>query len=779
VKKSVGLFSIVIISIFFLFFYYGEILKAPNSYLFTDSGDAIKNYYTYAYHNVNDSSCINFEGLNYPYGEHFLYTDCHPIFTVLIKSLSSNFPKLVQYQIGIINFLMIFSILITSVLVWLILVKYKVNPIYSVLPAIGITIMQPQLFRLLGHFALSYSFFIPLTWLLLLKYKSSKRKMFWSFVILINNVILFFVHGYLGMIAVSFLLSYFIFDIILNLKIKYKSKILYAFIFIQTILPLIIFRLFISFTDTHVGRTDNPWGFFSYRADYDTIFLAHHPPLNPILHKLMNMPHQTWEGWAYIGLTSMIAIVTFFVISINKSIKGKRVLIETKYLNSKSLQTILLASILTLLFSMALPFRMYLEFLVDWFPAIKQFRSIGRFAWIFYFVITISSSIYFFNYGMYLLKGKRKIIAFVLFLLPVLFIIEGNSYHQSVATKLTRSVNLFDKKQLKSNYNKAINKIDSKKYQAIFPLPFYYINSDYGKTGTEKIYKTSMVLSYHLNLPIQGSYLGRTGIFEAKKIKQLLSPAYYHKIIKNDIKDNRPYLLVYTNEELNIYEQNILDRATKIYENDNLSLYTLSVKDLFKNTAKLEIEDFYKIKSKLFLKDNFLFSDTSTYYYYNNFEEISDTISFLGKGAFSKNKEDYSTLAKIPPSSLQNNKKYIVSFWMYNWGRNFGQGVLNSSLFIEEKSSDGKLSRIADGNPTQSCVIKDKWSLIELEFQTNNVDSEIRIVLKGGNNPAVKIHVDNLLIREAKTNVYKIISNDTTGFIKIFKNNQIIKLYEK
>ncbi|NPA67051.1 MAG: hypothetical protein GXO50_00415, partial [Chlorobi bacterium] len=399
-QKKIGFLLILTISTAFIFFYYGQILLSPNSFLFNPKGDGIKNYYTYAYHNVNDTSAVNFQGLNYPYGEHFLYTDCHPVFTLLIRNLKAVFPDIVNYQIGIINFFMIFSLLLTAIFVWLILVKYKVNEIYAVLPAFGITVMQPQLFRLLGHLALSYSFFIPLTWLLLLKFIETSKKIFFSVVISIYILILFFIHGYLGMIAASFLLSYYIFDFIFNKKTTYKNKIYFLYIFVQSVLPLLIFRYFIAFTDNHPGRTDNPWGFFFYRADWDTVFIANHPPLNPLWHKILNI-HQTWEGWAYIGITSIIAVTVFLIRSIKKSSENHKIRLDLDFIENKNLQIIILASILTLLFSMALPFRAGLRFITDWIPLIKQFRSVGRFAWIFYCVITISSSIYLFNLEKY------------------------------------------------------------------------------------------------------------------------------------------------------------------------------------------------------------------------------------------------------------------------------------------------------------------------------------------------------------------------------------------
>ena len=65
-----SLFGVCILSLLFVSLFYGKILLHPNSYLFSADGDAMKNYYTYAYFIKNNHSNTNFEGMNYPYGEH-------------------------------------------------------------------------------------------------------------------------------------------------------------------------------------------------------------------------------------------------------------------------------------------------------------------------------------------------------------------------------------------------------------------------------------------------------------------------------------------------------------------------------------------------------------------------------------------------------------------------------------------------------------------------------------------------------------------------------------
>ena len=109
--------------------------------------------------------------MNYPFSENIMYTDCHPLQANLLKFINQFFPEVSNYSIGIINSFMILSIAITGLFLYLIFIKLGVSSLLSVLGALAITILSPQLFRLTGHLALSYSFFIPITIYLLLLFE--------------------------------------------------------------------------------------------------------------------------------------------------------------------------------------------------------------------------------------------------------------------------------------------------------------------------------------------------------------------------------------------------------------------------------------------------------------------------------------------------------------------------------------------------------------------------------------------------------------------------------
>ncbi len=181
---------VVILALGFLIVLYPKAFFSPNSFLFNAHGDAMKNYYTYAYYIKNNTSNIEFEGMNYPYSEHFLYTDCHPIQAAVLKNIHTYIPALADYSIGLLNFMMLLSLVITTIILYLIFDKLKINRLLSVLGSVAITILSPQIFRITGHFALSYSFVIPLTIYILLLFEDKPH---WKYILfLIISILVFF-----------------------------------------------------------------------------------------------------------------------------------------------------------------------------------------------------------------------------------------------------------------------------------------------------------------------------------------------------------------------------------------------------------------------------------------------------------------------------------------------------------------------------------------------------------------------------------------------------------
>jgi hypothetical protein len=132
-------------------------------------------------------------------------------------------------------------------------------------------------------------------------------------------------------------------------------------------------------------------------------------------------------------------------------------------------------------------------------------------------------------------------------------------------------------------------------------------------------------------------------------------------------------------------------------------------------------------------------------------------------------------LARLSGENFEIGRDYTASFWMYNEGENFGQDAMNSRLYVEAKDEAGKIEWLAMMNPAQSIVINGSWSLVEINFTLKTKAKILSVFINGYEQWEKTIYIDDFLIREKSTDVYRIITEDHGQITELFKNNQQIK----
>ncbi len=769
VKDKLPFIIITSIGIVVVFFFYGKIILAPNDHMFCNSGDGIKNYFTYAYHIKHDSAYTNFEGMNYPYGENYLFTDCQPILANTFKFLSSKVPFFKTHSIGLLNLLMILSILFTFIIIYLLLVELKLNKWISIFFSISISLLAPQLFRLSGHLALSYSTAIPLSWLIILKCVQNPRRSF--FVLLfINNLFWMLIHAYLGIIISSYLLSILLVKILSDNKKKdFLSD--YIWLGIVIITPIVLFYFYTVVTDTHVGRTNNPSGFFLYNAELDDVFIPHGKPFRPLLDKLTGgIIKLEWEAGGYVGMVnSLFFLVLLFITGISFFKKSTRTLLKNIF-NNRFLNISLIAAFIVLLFALAIPFKQFPR-LLELLPVFKQFRATGRFVWPFYFAFTAFAA-YVFQEKIILKFNdkKRRIVGIVfLFLITGISCTEAYHYHIHVSESITKTPNLFNTELLPEDFRKAIDSINPNDYQAIISFPFYYLGSEsYSRPVNDEAVRNSLVFSYHTGIPNVCTILARTSIEESKRIIQILSPNYYKKEIINDFSSTKPFLIIKTGNRFTQYESAIIEKGKKIYKNYEFELLQIRIEDLFSDDSKKLIEDFQEKLPDLFTQESYYVSNPGSILYYDSFENSKSTISFRGQGCFKSVKKGKNTFAEFPPNTFEQEKEYDISLWMYNGEPD----ALNLwfRVIVEEYDEINNKWYSTTFFPEHAEVICENWSLVEGVFSIQDSKNWVYIVSKGKENSKASLHVDDIVIKEKNIDMYKIDKEDSTLF---FNNHNV------
>ena len=764
-KKSIGL--VILVSSCIIACLYSDILFDLNNSLFSMKGDGLKNYFNYLYHIKHDSSYFTFQGMNYPYNETIFMVDAHPLFSNILKFTSQNIVDLSSYSVGILNFVILASLVVCSIFVFLILDHYKFPWYLAILGAISVTFLSSNTILLkYGHYALSYSCFFPMAWFLILKFQSSNKKIKYSLFILMNTLFWFYTHNYLGFIVLSFTFLFHIFTFILERKkTDFKS---FLAIILQVIIPAVFVYSVIRICDTHIGRVDMPYT-TEHRATIYSVFFPNHSYLRPVFEVLFNLSPQENQSWCsvgnYIGFSTNLIIVGVILFVLFKLIVYKEWILKT--LLSKSEIVMLLSAISLLLFSMSIPFRYGLEFLLP--PLIKQFIALGRFAWPFYFVIIILS----FNVIRKLFK-KNLALVIILISISMLFS-EGLSYHLELRKEISKYPNIFHENSKMSLIEPELKAINFSDYQAIVPIPFYYkyisLNSYKSTLRSEEL---SMRLSYSTGLPLMSAILSRPSVIESKKILQLFISPNYNKPILKDLNE-KPILLINTKGEHTHLENKLLKKSQKIFNNKNFELYHLPIDSIF-ITTKNELEDFIENK------DSYKIDENSGYYlknefsiYYNSFDELKCDIKYRGEGALALEKKKFNIIYKSNPNQFDNDLEYNLSLWYYNYL--YDQSF--NTIWIEIKDSSDKIIDSKYIDPVKSNIYDGNWAYNEITFILDHKSDYIVLCSKGENLYSDSIYIDELLISPNNKDIYKPINSENQSDKIIIKNNESLPLPRK
>lgn len=771
---------LIVLTFCFTLYFYAPLILSPNSFLLNLENDAIKNYFTFTWFIKNNPNHFEFTGLNYPFGEHFLYTDCHPFLAYFLSKLNSVFPFLEHYSIGILHFIMVASIFVTSWFLFLILKELEIDDKNAVAGALGLLLLSPQFDRLMGHYALFYSCCIPVTLFLVLKIGNNEHLKKYYFLLFSNILFWLFTHAYLGLMSFIVAFGYIALKNIYRLyqkNLNLKTLILEFFI---TIFPIFLFLVFIKLTDSHAGRTNNPWGFFEAHANFYSVFFSNNPQIEVIFKKYLPRFVKNWEGESYIGIVPLIAFlvlpILFFIKYALKLLKKKNTFFNDYLVNNKFIIFSLIIGTASLFLAMGYPFVKMNHSYLDYFPLLKQFRAIGRFAWIFYFTIGITTIFYWNKITKYLFFKNLKTPALLLTIsFPILCFFESFHLHSKNKTNLNNYNNLFIQSNFNKYFNINLNSIDFEKFQAIIPLPYFHIGSEnFSRTANPKIYALSQLFSYHSFLPNTGSYLTRTSINESKLLMQIFAEDFYQKNIQNLFPNRKPFLIVCGGQELTYEEEKLLKKSNIIFENDSLILAEIAFDKLFQNTASNEIDTFLKNKN-LFLKQDYWQSDSNEKIFFENFDHLSSEITFQGKGSFKGIMRNFNQIFSLKNNEICQDSIYIISFWMYHGGKNFGQDQLDGYVFLQE--TNGKeTSWVNTVIVENSFQINDKWSLIEVEYKPKFKDRILEVYLKGDDWSFTEFYIDNLFVYKKGSLNYKILEKKNNRILNLFKNNHIISV---
>jgi hypothetical protein len=550
-----------------LFYFYKEVIQHPGNYLFGGGGDAVKNYFTFAWHVKYDESWLHFAGSNYPYGEHVCYTDGHPIVSLLL----GNFEIVKENPIATLNILMLLSHIIGVFVVYRLLKLWGAKAFISALGSLSIIWLQPQIFRMEGHLSLSHVWVIPLCLLLVTKYWNKRSDLNLA-VLLSYNFLVFFIHPYLGMM-ISMIPMCMGICILLAARFKPGDKGYWIKMLMAGVAPVFLYLLFMKATDSHRDRPDIATGFLDLISGVDKVFVPNHPPFRHLISQIIKVKGQEWEAWAYVGVATMLILL----ISLPMRIwKGPAIDQRDPFI-----RLILASSIIILLFSFGFPFAYGFEKLLDKLTYVQQFRAPGRFAWVFYFTVIPFVFLILNGWTQRMLQTKFKALAIILPLVVFgLFIVEGYHAQKGVAIRVCSHSNYLENPEL-ANVQEALSHPELKQAQAIVPIPFFHFGSDFiGVNANDTTRVEAMSLALISRIPLVASANPRASLTESRNILALFGPAVGKKNILSDLQPNTAFYLFETNRTSEYPNDWYFPKKDRLWDMNHFEILHGKVNDL-------------------------------------------------------------------------------------------------------------------------------------------------------------------------------------------------------
>jgi hypothetical protein len=685
----------------------------PGHVMYESYGDGAKNYFTYLYHSLFGKG-FHFDGMQYPWGEHIVFTDNQPLIAYPLSYLKDAFNLNITDLLTIMNLMTPLLFIISILTLFKFFSWMKINAYLSSLFALMICAMPPNFYRMFGHFGLSYTFNIILILFLILKHQTNKKSKY-LFGIFIINFLFSFIHVYnlaIGsVILLAYAFSYFVLETDL-IKIRMKHILL---VLICMALGFIGLKSIFYFTDIITDRPTNPWGILNYTTTIGQVFTSNFSDLGKTFSLIFDgfVSTQLGEGYAYVGLIAglyclfLIANVFFYLFRKQHSFGYSPLLLQEKYL-------ILIGS-LSLIIALGIPFVWNMEFLLDYFPVFKQFRSLGRLAIIFYFCINIAAVIRInevfktFNINK-LQKLGYMFLGFVL-LFWSLEIFSYSKYIQHRADESNHKYADFFSSFKKDSKNNPIIEREYK-YQAILALPFYCI-------GSEKItieppngdIGNSFEISLRTGLPLINSMMSRTSWSHTFELARLIGGEFSNKDLFTSLINSKPILLICNKHETCTPNENFLiSQATKINEDENNIYFNLDWNKLILH-SKATVDSLNSIKITELNQSNYL---------YKSYDEIQNSKAFFNNGALDIHDKDYITIFESP-LKIDTNTKFEFSCWALIEGNDYRMPYC-SLEFLNSKSEQVKTLNVHFSSAT------DIWNMWFRATEFIDLDSNTKFV---------------------------------------------------
>lgn len=751
ILKDKGRLITVLITALILFWYFFDCIINLNSKLLTGGSDGLQAYYTSLYHLKFDSEFWHFRGMNYPYGESVFFTNGQPLII--------NFLKLIQpildvsnYVVAILNLLVILSFILCANYIYLIFKQLKVDTLWAILFALAITFLSPQLTRVNGHLTLAYICAVPIYIFYTIRFS---QELSYSSSLKLGFIALFFlfIHPYFVIFYCFISFPFYLF-LLYSKRSNFLSMAKHACF--QIIIPILLF-IFLQKTSVD-DRPKFPVGFLEFRANWEGIFFSPSAVYSD-LYASFQLEYPEWEGIAYIGLFSVLTALFILCYMFWNALRLK---FKTSFLitDNWQLNVLFFSSIAALIFSFAFPFNIHgLENYLKFTGPIRQFRGIGRFSWLFFYIINIVAVYLIFSF----LKNKKA--TYKNAALTICFLILSLDIYSNL--KANKKESFTQSLFVKQNFWKEFKDIKSTNYQAIIPLPYFHVGSENVSLDPNSSIKEYVFsISYFTGLPITAVNLSRTSLSQTFENLAFISEPYKPlRYLKNCNK--KPFLVIVRTNELDAKNLKFLENCTLIKRGKEFDIYKITPAKLIANQKSLYHDVSKKIQGeKWFTNNDYSISDTTLEIIFNGIKPLNKIKQVNERFTF----DELNNYKKIGRFSLdpKKEKKYELSFWVENFTEELIPRTFVELTYFDHAKKVLQYDFFSYYERIQ--LIDGKKALIQFEMNLPDGLDSLDIYMRNVHitEPKTLLKVKNVLIKPINIDIYKKI-NDTT----FFYNNRV------
>jgi hypothetical protein len=566
--------------VFILFFDTNMLTNAHRVFFSLWSEDMIKDIYTTTYHTQYDSSFTHCTAMGYPYGEQYTYTGLQILVAAPLQLLQKmGVEDTWKASLTLINYYVIITIFLCALFLYLLFGELKLPPLPSLLGAVGITFLMPQIQRMGGHLTLAYLCIIPMALYFIAKLHNTHHwrwSVFYGILLLLSALL----HPYYLTFLADISIVYLVYLFFTRKRNKWRLPIIGLHFCLQFLLPVILFFVLTSIGDTALDRTSVPDGMYYYRGRLIGLLLPFHRTLfgfyGAPLKTIMGIKAPEWETCCYIGIVALVALCVWLVQVIWDlfHLRFSRIIHPT---NNPLLNLFLLASLLLLLVATVLPaiVQKHPE-LLNHLSFLAQLRALGRLLWLPFVTLNLFAIYQLWQWSSTTKKEGLRVTILALAIFGYCFDIYSHSFLRVWPESYPEWID-YDNKLAKNQWLQEINPDD---YQAILSLPVFHVGSEhYHLHAQDGMLQTNTYVSIKTGLPLICNYSSRSSITRAYNCIELSwEPREEYRILK-DLPNNKPLLIVSDPDlsQLNPNEQRILSYADSILATDKFLLYHISI----------------------------------------------------------------------------------------------------------------------------------------------------------------------------------------------------------